>query len=170
VGGSHPAAVLAGPVLALLALAAAWDLRTQRVPNWLTFGGSLVGLAVNVAIAHERGALTSLTGWALGIGFLLIPFLLGGIGGGDVKLLGMAGAWGGPGYAFTTLFFGAMVGGVVALILLLRSHLPGLTRALQGQHGDLPPSRSPAGVTTKTRYLTYAPALALGGLIALVVA
>jgi prepilin peptidase CpaA len=168
--GAHPVAVIAVPVLAFLALAAVWDLRTRRIPNWLTFGGSLAGLGVNVAIAHERGAFTSLTGWALGVGLLLIPFLLGGIGGGDVKLLGMAGAWGGPGYAFATLFFGAMVGGVLALILLIQSRRPWRTRAPEGQPAGLPAGRSPAGVTTKPRHMTYAPALALGGLIALVVA
>ncbi len=82
------------PLLAvLLAAAAAWDLRTRRIPNELVFGGLLFGLAVGVATGGLPGLGHAALGAAVGLGALLIPWSRGWLGGGDVKLLCACGAF-----------------------------------------------------------------------------
>jgi prepilin peptidase CpaA len=56
-------------------------------------------------------------GWATGIALFLPMFLLRGMGAGDVKLLGAAGAWLGPAGALWTALFAVLAGGVLALIV-----------------------------------------------------
>jgi len=56
-----------------------------------------------------------LEGAALGFMFLLLPYLYGGIGAGDVKLLAVYGTLLGPNLIITAFFYGAILGGVVAL-------------------------------------------------------
>jgi prepilin peptidase CpaA len=78
-------------VLAVLVLVAmVSDLRTFRIPNWLTFGGAAAGLALG-ALGGE--ALTALQGLGLGLAMLLPLWLAGVLGAGDVKLMAMVGAF-----------------------------------------------------------------------------
>lgn len=105
----------AGLVLAASLLAAAFDLRTRRIPNALVVALFVCGLAVN-----------ALSGWhhvivqiAVTIGVLFagsIAFSLRLIGGGDVKLL--AAACGTLGYpaAQNLLLYTVLCGGIIALI------------------------------------------------------
>src|SRR5258706_8539679 len=84
------------PLLALLVWAAVVDLRSRRIPNWMT--GALVasGLAQS---ALAFWSLTSGQAWAglgAGVGLTFILFALGGVGGAEVKLFAGVGAWGGP--------------------------------------------------------------------------
>lgn len=174
----------------LVLVGAALDLRSRRIPNVLTLGGSLVGLGANVAVHQAPGVVTSLTGWAVGVALLAIPFILGGMGAGDVKLLALAGAWGGPEFALYTMLFGAVVGGVIAVgallvnqslgdvfrpaLVALRTHLGFAVgfiwpRALVSAELALSePMASRAGVRGRLR-IPYGPALAVGGLVALLV-
>lgn len=88
----------------LSALAAVYDWRTGHIPNWLTLGG-LVAAAVmrgGNAFAYEgiAGVPPALASAALGAVLCglgpAIVFWLGGMGGGDVKLLAAIGAFGPP--------------------------------------------------------------------------
>jgi prepilin peptidase CpaA len=85
-----------GTVALYTAAAAVSDFRTRRVPNWLTLPAALGGLAFHTLAPQGWGLTTSLAGMALGFALLLVPFLLGGGGMGDVKLLAALGAWLGP--------------------------------------------------------------------------
>ena len=60
----------------------------------------------------------SVQGLALGLAILIVPYVIGGMGAGDAKLLGAVGGILGPGGVFTAFLFTAVVGGVYALILL----------------------------------------------------
>ena len=91
-----PHLVQAAPLLALLLIAAAGDLRTRKIPNWLALLLMLGGLA-QAAVAH------GLSGIGMSIAGILvaplIPFVLfaiEAIGAGDVKLMAGVGAWLGP--------------------------------------------------------------------------
>ena len=54
-------AILAGAVL--VAIVAGWtDLRTRRIPNWLTVSGAVVGIGANSALGGWAGLKTSLLG------------------------------------------------------------------------------------------------------------
>ena len=104
-------------VIGLVAAASLCDVRNQRIPNTLTFGATLVALVMSLAVGGWPGFLRAMTGWAVGIVLFLPLFLLRGMGAGDVKLLGAIGAWLGPMGAVWTGLYGAIAGGVVALVV-----------------------------------------------------
>jgi len=66
-----------------------------------------------------NGLLFSLEGLLLGVGMLIVPYLMGGMGAGDAKLMGAIGAMIGPKGVFIAFLYTAIAGGVYALILLM---------------------------------------------------
>lgn len=104
-------------VLLVGALACGFDLRARRVPNLLTLGAAIVAIAFHTTIGGLSGLAISLGGWAVGVALLLPLFLLGGMGAGDVKLLGALGAWLGPRDTLWVAFFSALAGGALALVV-----------------------------------------------------
>lgn len=98
-------------------VAAVWDLRTRRIPNFLTFGAALAGVAVHAYLGGWTGAGMSVAGWLVGVAFFLPLFVLGGMGAGDVKLLAAIGAWLGPAATVWVALFSAIAGGVMGLIV-----------------------------------------------------
>jgi Flp pilus assembly protein protease CpaA len=83
-------AILAGAVL--LSILAGWmDLRSRRIPNWLTLSGAAVGVMANTALGGVSGLKTSLLGLVVGLGLLLPFVLLRSLGAGDWKLAGALG-------------------------------------------------------------------------------
>lgn len=105
--------------IAIALVACVTDLRSQRIPNILTFGGAVAGVVFHSVIGSGEGFFLSVSGWAVGVGVFLLPFALGGMGAGDVKLVAALGAWLGP---IDTLWLGmytALAGGVAALVLAL---------------------------------------------------
>jgi prepilin peptidase CpaA len=102
-------------------IAVIFDIRFHRIPNWLTF--STLGVAV---IYHAwtnglEGLLFSFTGLLVGIGVLIIPYLMGGMGAGDIKLMGAIGGVLGPQKVFVAFLCSAIIGGFYALVLLALS-------------------------------------------------
>jgi len=83
-------------VAGLTLIATATDLRNRRIPNWLTVSAAILGLAFHVGTNGVTGLWFSLGGFGVGFGILLVLWLIGGGGGGDVKLMGAVGAWLGP--------------------------------------------------------------------------
>jgi len=103
--------------IGIASIAAAWDLATRRIPNVLTFSAALVALAVHGYVAGWTGAGMSLAGWLVGVALFFPIFALGGMGAGDVKLLGALGAWLGPSAVGWVALFSAIAGGVMALVV-----------------------------------------------------
>ncbi|MDQ6699321.1 MAG: A24 family peptidase [Acidobacteriota bacterium] len=106
-------------LVGLVAIAAIYDLRFRRIPNWLNLAGLVCGLAVNSYLSGLQGL--GRAGLGLALGFLLyFPlFLLHARGAGDVKLLAAIGSITGPGNCFAIFIITAILGGVVAIVLLL---------------------------------------------------
>jgi prepilin peptidase CpaA len=101
------------------------DLLSRRIPNALTLGGALAGLIYMSLSGGLSGAAFSLGGFGVGLAVFLIPFLLGGFGAGDVKLLAALGAWLGPADAVWLALYTGVAGGVMALaVALVRGYLP----------------------------------------------
>jgi len=101
------------------------DCRTRRLSNAWTLGGAAVALVFRLAYG---GWPCFVDGFAAGAGagaFLLVPFLLRGAGGGDVKMLFAAGAMVGWGRLFMLLWATSLAGVVMGLAMLALGQLDG---------------------------------------------
>ena len=106
-------------IIAVAIAATAYDLRSRRVPNVLTFGAAGVALGYYLTIGGVSALGWSAGGWLTAV-LLFFPFFaLRGLGAGDVKLLGAFGAWLGPAGALYLAFFTGAVGGLMAVIVVL---------------------------------------------------
>jgi len=116
----------------LLALATVWgvvlsylDCRERRLPNWLTMGGAAVVLVWRFGYGGLPLFVDGLAAAAVGGVFLLIPFLMRGAGGGDVKMLFAAGAAVGWGRVLVMLWVTSVAGVLVGLAMLIFGRLDG---------------------------------------------
>jgi len=102
-------------VLILLVLIAALkDVRTRRIPNWLTVPAAVLGLALHAWYEGWPGVWTSIEGAALGLAAFILFFVAGGMGAGDVKLFGAVGALVGPQAMVLVFVFTGLLGGILA--------------------------------------------------------
>jgi prepilin peptidase CpaA len=103
----------------VLSLWIAWgDIRTHRIPNYLTLGTALTGLAYGLIFHGWTGLLDGSLGLLLGFVLLILPYLWGGMGAGDVKALAALGAWVGAGRTLFLFCYMGMAGGLIALGVL----------------------------------------------------
>ena len=106
---------ITAPVILIAVTACAFDLRTRRIPNALTFGAALAALLFHRVTGGYDGAMTAAGGWVVGL-FLFLPFFaLRGMGGGDVKLLAALGAWLGPQQVLWLAIYTGIAGGVLGV-------------------------------------------------------
>src|SRR5207244_13425832 len=98
-------------VVSFVALCVIADVRTRRIPNAISGSAMLLGITLNTAFLGTAGLLDSLAGLGITVGVLLWPFAMGGIGGGDVKMMGAIGSLLGPRLALMGLAAGVMLGG-----------------------------------------------------------
>jgi len=103
-----------------VALCIASDVRSRRIPNVLCLGGMVGGLVLNIVLGGVAGGLHSVAGLAAAIVLLLPAFAVGGIGGGDVKMMGALGALVGVPLVVAGLVCGMVTGGVIMLLHLWR--------------------------------------------------
>jgi prepilin peptidase CpaA len=109
-----------------IAAAACWfDVRTRRIPNALTFTAAAVGLLAVTVIHGGQGTVASAAGLLAGLVVFFPLFVLRGLGGGDVKLMGALGAWLGTSMVFGVAFYTALAGGALALALMVRHRYGG---------------------------------------------
>lgn len=155
--------ILTALALAVAAVAACTDLRARRIPNLLTLPAAVGGLALNAAFRGPEGLWASAAGWGLGCALLLPLFLLRGLGAGDVKLVAALGALRGPEFVLFTCLWAGVVGGPMALAGLLRSRRLGLALAHLYLFKFFP---HPGGSFITAGRIPYAPAIALGALLA----
>ena len=136
--------LVAGALLAALIVVMAIDLQLQLIPDVITIPGIVVGLLANIVTGHVSW-LESLIG-IVGAGGLFLLIILvsgGGMGGGDMKLAAMLGAFLGWKALLVALFVAIVLGGVVAVALL--------TLRLRGRKDPVP----------------FGPFLAVGGVMGL---
>jgi prepilin peptidase CpaA len=95
------------------------DLRYRKIPNWLTYPAIPIAILLHWIIAGGHAAVLSLAGAAIGLGVLLPFVLLGGLGGGDWKLMGVLGAFFEPRRLLPVLILTLMINGIMALELIL---------------------------------------------------
>src|SRR5256885_11304778 len=137
--------LIAATVVVFVAVCVVTDLRTRRIPNAISGPAMLIGIALNTAHMGTAGLLDSLSGLGVTIGVLLWPFAMGGIGGGDVKMMGAIGALLGPRLALMGLAAGVVLGG-----------------AAWGWHPARPGGPNGKGRGTAPRFQAAAPTRSLG--------
>jgi prepilin peptidase CpaA len=110
--------ILAGAVV--LSLIAGWtDLRSRRIPNWLTVPGLVIGMVLNTLLGGWSGLKTSLLGALIGLALLLPFVLLRSLGAGDWKLAGALGSFTGPALLMDLLIASVFVAGLMAAALIV---------------------------------------------------
>jgi prepilin peptidase CpaA len=162
--GRLAALLLDGLLVAALGYAVFTDMRSRRIGNTLTYAAALLGLAIHTATGGWSGAATSTLGWLVGCGLLLVPYLRGAMGGGDVKLLAAIGALQGPWFVLLTAIYAGLAGGVLAVGYLVRQ------RCRQSRTGD-GAHRGNEGVRRrgwKAMTIPYGPAIAAGAVVVLI--
>ena len=125
------------------------DLMRRQIANWIPLTALAGGLLWQLASYGWTGLLYGAAGAAAGFAVFLIFYLLGGMGGGDVKLMAGFGALLGAGRLVEAALWTAGVGGLIALGVLGYRSLRG---SLSGKPEAIP----------------YAPAIALGVWLSLV--
>jgi prepilin peptidase CpaA len=127
----HWPLVFIGAAMIVAAVIDGWKL---KVPNWLTFplvvSGWLLGLLHDAGLLAGTGSGgigAALAGTALGFALLAPLYAVGGMGAGDVKMQMGFGSWVGAFYGLWTglavVFYAfcaaAVIGGVLALVMIL---------------------------------------------------
>lgn len=153
----------------LLGIATASDLRTRRIPNWLSLSGCLVGLLLSALISGSVGAMSAGAGMLLAFAIALPFWLIGWVGAGDVKLLAAVGAFVGSGLVFKVLIATGLAGGLLAAgALMWRGMLGQMIQRMIATFSLSLASRSWQHVTPNAQEsavrLPYAVAITLGTL------
>jgi prepilin peptidase CpaA len=146
---------------------AALDLRTRRVPNWLTLGIIALGMTFAAAQLTSTSMTAALGGFAFGLLLMLPGHLVGATGAGDVKLFAAIGTLLGPVGIAVAFVYTALLGGALALAVAVhRGRLNNTleetaTLVLTGGANVARIERPSAD-----NRFAYAPAIALGALAA----
>lgn len=108
-------------LVSVILILAAWiDGRELRVPNWITLPLIVSGWLFNLAGGGWAGLQEAWLGTGVGLLCLLPLYAVGGMGAGDVKLLAGVGAWLGPHVTFWAFAVSTVVGGVMAVWMVVR--------------------------------------------------
>lgn len=105
---------------AAASVAAVSDLRTRRIPNWISGLALICGIVLHVWQSGASGLLFALAGAALGLAVLVPFYAIKAVGAGDVKLLAGVGAIVGVQLLVSVAIYAAIVGGVMSAVILAR--------------------------------------------------
>lgn len=139
------------------------DLARRRISNWIPVVALLSGFAVHSLETGWRGALSSAAGASTGGAVFLLFYLLGGLGGGDIKLMAGFGAVLGTARVLEAALWTAACGGVIAAAVIA-------FRAVRRFWN--PRGRAASGIganpTPELDSIPYAPAIAIGAWLSLI--
>jgi prepilin peptidase CpaA len=155
-------------VLTACAIAIVTDLRARKIPNAIPIALGIFALVVNASMGRP----TFFSGLAAGAILLLlgmVPFAMGWLGGGDVKLLAAAACALGLSRTLPLVLFTAVAGGVLAIVAaVISGQTQGVFTGVRRMVTPwLYPGVASAGPTTGLR-LPYAIAIASGVVLLLI--
>ena len=167
-----------GTLIALLVVAALIDWRTMRIPNWLTVGGMVLGLAISTVhgATVAKGLGQAAGGLSLGLLVLLPLYLLRVLGAGDVKLMAMVGAFLGPSSTIAALIYVVVTGGIAAILVAAARGTVGrlamnvyfIVNVARMSPADAASGEHSSGATQSVGTLPYGVSICLGTLAYLV--
>jgi prepilin peptidase CpaA len=163
-------AIATAHLVMLLGISSVTDVISHKIPNALLLPALAVAVLLG-SIGHGPvGLAAALCGLLVGLAMLLPLYVVGGTAAGDVKLLGVAGAYLGPTGAFFAGLFTFIVGAVLGLLwIVLRNwHVVEGRQALGGPRLDISSTdlHSSGRWTGIGATFAYAPAIAAGALLA----
>lgn len=142
------------------------DTHKAKIPNIANASLAIAGLALHLYNNGTQGLAISGLGMVTGLALLIVPYLLGGFGAGDVKALAALGALVGPWPILQIFSYMALFGGIFGIIHYISD------RNLQEQLDQWWLSLKVAAMTNDPRQLKpekhekmrfpYAAAIALG--------
>jgi prepilin peptidase CpaA len=112
---------------AISLIAAATDVHSRFIPNWLILAGFAAGFGLNAVLGGWSGLLAALLGFGLALLIYVPLFILRAMGGGDVKLMAAIGCMAGPQNWFLIFIFASLLGGLFAIFLILFRNAAGGT-------------------------------------------
>jgi prepilin peptidase CpaA len=135
------------------------DLARRQVSNWICGAALIAGFGLQITSAGWRGGVSALLGAITGFSVFFIFHLLGGMGGGDVKLMAGFGAVLGVKRLLEAALWTAACGGVFAALAIGFSALRGLLCVWMRSE----PRTGPAAARQRRlQSIPYAPAIAAG--------
>ena len=140
------------------------DLARRQIANWIPAAALIAGFAWQIAQNGWRGGVSALAGAAAGFAVFLVFYLLGGMGGGDVKLMAGFGALLGTSRLLEAALWTAGVGGLLALGVVTYK---AVRRLLTGSATACGKTEGP-GRDAEKESIPYAPAITLGVWLSLV--
>ena len=155
---------LTGLIILIGVAASVEDLLRRRISNWIPCCALAGGVGYHLIAAGWKGALSSVLAAAAGFGVFLIFYWLGGMGGGDVKLMAGFGALlGSAGRLMEAALWTAAAGALLALIWLGAARVRAWITSWKAsrRHGE------PAAEENRAESIPYAPAIAIGAWLAL---
>jgi len=142
--------------LIVAVLASGEDIWRRRVSNYVTVGAFVAGVALQSYVYGVPGLWDSLLGGFYGFVVFLVFYVLGGMGGGDIKLMAAFGAILGGEKILLAAVLTGIVGALFALVYLAVTKLARFARSAAPD-----PDAAPARKTM----IPYAPAISLGVLL-----
>lgn len=106
-------------MMALLIICVITDLKERKIYNKVLLPFLVASWLIHVATGGIAGLGFTMAGTVTGFAILLIPYFMGGMGAGDVKLLAVIGALQGTLFVLTAAVYMALAGGILALIVLI---------------------------------------------------
>lgn len=106
-------------LLIVVLAAAVYDVRYRRIPNWISVGGIALGVLSNSLRFGIPGLLFALAGFVLAFGLYFLLYVIHAMGAGDVKLMGAIGALVGWKNWIAIFVIAAIVGGIMAMIVIV---------------------------------------------------
>lgn len=154
-------------LVVLVAAATIVDIREHRIPNWIVATGLLLAVGFHMLAPSGKGQMFTLAGLAVGMTALMPFYVMGVMGAGDVKLMGMVGAFIGTAAIVSTVLTTMIAGGILALLTsAYKRTLPTLVanlRTMIVQRQIREPGGATAGAGSKSAgKLPYAVAIAAG--------
>ena len=103
------------------------DIRSARIPNRLTYSALLAALSLRLALLGLSGLKSGTVGMLVAGGLFCVLFVLGAMGGGDMKLMAAVGAWVGSTQVMTLILAAALAGGLLAIGRIIFTKMVGQT-------------------------------------------
>ena len=143
------------------------DLARRQISNWIPCAALAAGLILQTVNNGWRGTGSALLGTITGAAVFLIFYLLGGMGGGDVKLMAGFGAVLGVKQLLEAALWTAGCGGLMAVVVIAASQLRQLWARRKHLHAANAAVSDPE-IRTRRESIPYAPAIAIGVWLSLV--